>query len=84
MTMVVTMMTMTTMMMMTIMIMTMSMTITVPMMATMMMTITVDDAVVMQVMAVIKTKMRRSMEIFFSTHHEPRSPFATSVRRQTR
>ena len=53
------------MMMMTITILTMSMTITVPMMATMMMTITVDDAVVMQVMAVIKTKMRRSMEIFF-------------------
>ena len=54
-----------TMMTITITIMTMSMTITVTMMATMMMTITVDDAVVMQVMAVIKTKMRRSMEIFF-------------------
>ena len=53
------------MMMMTITIMTVSMTITVPMMATMMMTITVDDAVVMQVMAVIRTKMRGSMEIFF-------------------
>ena len=61
------------MMMMTITILTMSMTITVPMMATMMMTITVDDAVVMQVMAVIKTKMRRSMEIFFDTSRAAQS-----------